>query len=181
MPDKYFLGPGLVAKLGQMVTRFDGASEGGGAGARIPLRFEEPLRRSPPGGFKACRFSGAWGLTGDKVVTSISTGETFNATNLIFDIPNVGSTLHCVIGKDGTAWYLSNAQHQGTNVITRVAIEGSSLVFNAASVQVIGTTAQGTTFGLDVCDSYTNNTSSSSSTSSSGQAASFSATSYFFG
>lgn len=177
--ERYLIGPGLKAKLADMVRRMDGEPNPGFSVRPSNVRFEEPFRPNKKGGgIKACRFSGAWSLTGQKVVTSISTGETFNVTNLIFDIPNVGTTLNCVIGQDGTAWYLANAQHQGTNVLTRVAVEGSSLVFSAAAIQTIGLTAQATTFALDVCNTYTN---TATTTTSSGQAASFSATSYFFG
>jgi hypothetical protein len=179
MPEKYLLGPGLVSKLGQMVERFDGSSESGGAPTPIRTRFEEPLRRSSPGGFKACTFTGGWGFNSSQTVRSISSGETFNATNVIYDIPNTGLTLNCVIGKDGTQWYLANVQHQSTNVLTRVAIEGASFVFSAASVQVIGVTSQKIAFGLDACDEYTNSAATTAAALS--QVASFSATSYFFG
>ena len=178
--ERYFLGPGLKDKLGDVIRRVDGTMNPGGTITPIPTRFEEPLKVTPTSDvFKACKFTGSWGLNGDRVVQAITTGETFNATNVIYDIPNTGLTLNCVIGKDGTQWYLANVQHQGTNVLTRVAIEGSSFVFSAAAVQVIGLTSQGTTFALDVCDTYTNTTSSSSTVS--GVVASYPATSYFFG
>lgn len=178
--ERYFIGPGLKDKLGDVIRRVDGAQNPGGSVTPIPTRFDDPSRPvKSKDVFKACKFTGAWGLNGNLTVQSISSAETFNATNLLYEIPNTGLTLNCVIGKDGTQWYLANVQHQSTSVLTRVAIEGASFVFSAASVQVVGITAQGTTFALDVCDSYTNSTSSSSTTS--GPAASFSATSYFFG
>lgn len=178
--ERYFIGPGLKDKLGDVIRRVDGTQNPGGTITPIRTRFEDPPSSvKSKDVFKACKFTGAWGLNGSRVVQSLSSGETFNATNVIYDIPNTGLTLNCVIGKDGTQWYLANVQHQSTSVLTRVAIEGSSFVFSAASVQVIGVTSQGTTFALDVCDTYTNTTSSSSATS--GTVASYPATSYFFG
>jgi hypothetical protein len=177
--ERYFIGPGLKDKLGDVIRRVDGTQNPGGSVTPIQTRFDEPVRPPLPGGFKACTFTGGWGFNSSQTVRSISSGETFNATNIIYDIPNTGLTLNCVIGKDGTQWYLANVQHQSTNVLTRVAIEGASFVFSAASVQVIGVTSQRTAFPLDVCDEYTNSTATTST--SSGQAASFSATSYFFG
>lgn len=130
-------------------------------------------------GLRAGTFTGAWPFGGNKVVTRINGGGTVNVTNIIYDIPDTGQTLSCVFGQDGTAWYLANAQHRGTSVLTRVAIEGSTFVFDRASIQVIGDTSTPTTFPLDVCNTYTNT--ATTTTASSGGGASGSATSYFLG
>lgn len=130
-------------------------------------------------GLRAGTFDGSWPLNSDKTVTRINGGGTVNVTNIIYSIPDAGQPMNCVFGQDGTAWYLANVQHRSTNVLTRVAIEGSTFVFNKAGIQVVGDTTDPTTFPLDVCNTYTNT--ATTTTASSGGGASYSATSYFLG
>lgn len=131
------------------------------------------------GGLVAGRFTGAWGLSTDKVVTRLSNGATVNVTNIIYDIPDVGTPLRCVFGAEGSTWYLANVEHRSTSVLTRVAIEGSTFVFNRSAIQIVGDTMSPTTFPLDVCNTYTNTTTITTTSSSGG--ASGAATSYFMG
>ena len=133
------------------------------------------------GGAKACTFTGAWSMGADKSVTSVATGETINVTNLIYSIPETGETLSCVAVQEGTAWQLANVQHFGTSVLTKVAIESSSLIFSRAAIQVIGQTSTPTTFPLSTCNTYSGSTVSPTSVTGSSGAASFSATSFFLG
>ena len=134
------------------------------------------------GGAKAGTFTGGWGMGSDKEVTSIVTGEKINVTNLIYSIPDTGETMSCVVVQEGTAWQLANVQHLGTSVLTRVTIEGASLIFGQANIQVIGQTATPTTFPLATCNTYSGSTVSPTAvTPAGGGAASFSSTSFFLG
>lgn len=139
------------------------------------------VQPQPSGGGKAGTFSGAWGFGSDKVVTPINGGGTFNCTNLIYTIPDYGETLNCISVQDGTAWYLANVQHRSTTVLTRVAIEGSNLVFDRAGIQVIGDTSTPTTFPLSTCDTYSGSTVTNSTASSGAGSGSYASTSFFLG
>ena len=133
------------------------------------------------GGAKACTFTGAWGIDTDKAVTSIATGETINVTNILYTIPDAGVSMTCIAVQEGTAWQLANVRHRGTSVVTRVAIEGSNLVFHNAGIQVVGDTSLPTLFPLATCQTYSGTTVSATSVTSSGGAASSSSTSFFLG
>lgn len=133
------------------------------------------------GGAKACTFTGGWSIDSDKTVTAMATGETINVTNILYAIPDAGVSMTCVAVQDGTAWQLANVRHRSTSVLTRVAVEGASLVFDRAGIQVVGDTSSPTTFPLSTCNTYSGSTVSPTSVTSSGGAASFSSTSFFLG
>jgi len=133
------------------------------------------------GGAKAGTFTGGWGLGSDKEVTSIVTGEVINVTNLIYSIPDTGETMSCVVVQEGTAWQLANVQHLGTSVLTKVANEGSALVFSRAAIQVIGQTSSPTSFPLSTCNTYSGSTVAPTSVAGASGVASFSSTSFFLG
>jgi hypothetical protein len=133
------------------------------------------------GGAKAGTFTGGWGLGSDKEVTSIVTGEVINVTNLIYSIPDTGETMSCVVVQEGTAWQLANVQHMGTSVLTKVAIEGSALVFSRAAIQVIGQTSSPTSFPLSTCNTYSGSTVAPTSVAGPSGVSSFSSTSFFLG
>jgi hypothetical protein len=132
------------------------------------------------GGAKAGTFTGGWGMGADKAVTSIETGEVINVTNLIYSIPDTGSTLACIVVQEGTAWKLANVQHRGTSVLTKVAIEGGFLKFDRAGIQVVGETSSPTTFTLASCDTYSGGT-TSAVVAPSGIVTSGAQTSFFLG
>lgn len=134
---------------------------------------------SPGGGAKACTFTGQWNIDSTKTVTAIATGETINVTNILFTVPNPEGTSKCVIVQEGSTWLLANVRHRSTTLLTRVAIEGNTFVFNRSSVEIVGETISPTSFPLTTCETYSGSTVTNST--SSGNAASNNSFSFFLG
>ena len=133
------------------------------------------------GGVKAFTFTGGWSIDSDKSVTSTETGEAINVTNILYAIPDAGVSMTGIAVQEGTAWKLANVRHRSTSVLTRVAVEGASLVFDRAGIQVVGDTSSPTTFPLSTCDTYAGSTVAAAALVAGSGAASFSSTSFFLG
>lgn len=134
---------------------------------------------SPPSGAKACMFTGQWNIDTTKTVTSIATGETLTATNILFTVPDIEGTTKCVLVREGSTWLLANVRHRTTTLITRVAIDANTFVFNRYKVEIVGETTTPTTFPLTSCETYSGSTVTNTSTS--GNVASNNSLSFFLG
>ena len=76
--------------------------------AAAPLSFAKRFPERIPKQIRAATFSGSWPIGSDKSVTFTSLPTaTANVTNLSWPITSSGySNEPCIVGKDGTAWYL---------------------------------------------------------------------------
>jgi hypothetical protein len=73
-----------------------------------PLSFAKRFPERIPKAIRAATFSGSWPIGSDKSVTFTSLPTaTASVTNLSWPITSSGySNEPCIVGKDGTAWYL---------------------------------------------------------------------------
>lgn len=79
---------------------------------RIPTRFEGVDGESGGKPFRICTFTGDWSVGSQKVVTfkyKTSTPNTITATNVFEYVAGHAGTANCAIAKDGTAWFLVQA------------------------------------------------------------------------
>lgn len=112
MADGFLIGPGVRDKLKETFRVVD-AMQGGGNGPTSLLRttFDEP--RDPPVFRIGTIGTAAWSINSDNTVTLTNvgvTGYTVLTTNIFGAIGTAASTRPVAIAKDGTAWYLIQAQ-----------------------------------------------------------------------
>lgn len=74
-----------------------------------PLTFDHPQGL---GGkvFRMGTFTAAWNKNTWHVVTYLNATATVQAYNVFVNVGTAGSTTHCAIARDGTAWYLIAAE-----------------------------------------------------------------------
>jgi hypothetical protein len=102
-----------------------------------PLVFG-PVVEQRRGGdvFRACTFTGSWSIGSSKTVTfkyQTTTPNTVSATNLFLPLPENG-TRDCAVAKDGTAWFLVQAQMELAHAFTAATLTTSSIEFNTLPV-----------------------------------------------
>jgi len=86
--------------------------------------------------FRICTYTGAWSINDSKTVTfkyQTTTPNTVSATNLFLPLPENG-TRHCAVAKDGTAWFLVQAQMELAHAFTAATLTTSSIEFNTLPV-----------------------------------------------
>lgn len=116
-------------------------------GAALGFRRQDAVPNAKV--FRVATFTGAWAIGASKVVTlkyRTTTPNTVLATNLFFPITStaVGSR-DCGIAKDGTAWFLIDAQPEtvSLSVLTGVSLGTAGLTFTRASLTVFVTSTAG--------------------------------------
>lgn len=99
-----------------------------------PLSFAKRFPERIPKQVRAATFSGSWPIGSVKSVTFTSLPTaTANVTNLSWPITSSGySNEPCIVGKDGTAWYL---------VVPRLETATSVFVTATQQTQLVTTTA----------------------------------------
>lgn len=86
--------------------------------------------------FRVCTYSGDWPVGSSKTVTfkyQTATPNTVSATNLFLPLPENG-TRDCAVAKDGTAWFLVQAQMELAHAFTAATLTTSSIEFNTLPV-----------------------------------------------
>ena len=77
-----------------------------------PLTFDARFPERTPKQVRAATFSGSWAINSSKVVAfKYAPTATVTVTNLTF-VPQFAATQDCIVGKEGTAWYLVSALDQ---------------------------------------------------------------------
>jgi hypothetical protein len=133
--ERYFIGPGLRDKLRETITRVDGMMDRQ-SGVKSQTVHQDMM---PSGGgkvFRVCTYTGAWAIDGLKTVTfkyKTTTPNTVSATNLFLPLPENG-TRDCAVAKDGTAWFLVQAQMELAHAFTAATLTTSSIEFNTLPV-----------------------------------------------
>lgn len=111
---RYFIGPGLLGDIREVITRVDAIAPKT-SGAAQPVRLQE-LQRPASKVFRICTFTGSWNIDTVKNVTFrgiTSTPNTVQAQNIFATIAgstNTSVNTPCAIARDGTAWYLIAAR-----------------------------------------------------------------------
>ena len=103
-----------------------------------PLTFDPVIeqRSDKDKVFRVCTYTGAWSINDSKTVTfkyQTTTPNTVSATNLFLPLPENG-TRHCAVAKDGTAWFLVQAQMELAHAFTAATLTTSSIEFNTLPV-----------------------------------------------
>lgn len=105
-----------------------------------PLSFRRvDFTRSRP--IRMGTFAGGWPINGTQVVTFInrtSTPNTARVSNLLINLPSGGSR-NCVIGKEGTSWFLLNWQWDTCHAATAATLTTSALEFKTLMVGALST------------------------------------------
>jgi hypothetical protein len=86
--------------------------------------------------FRVCTYSGDWPVGSSKTVTfkyATTTPNTVSATNLFLPLPENG-TRDCAVARDGTAWFLVQAQMELAHAFTAATLTTSSIEFNTLPV-----------------------------------------------
>lgn len=97
----------------------------------LPLTFERLQETRLPKSIRSATFSGAWPIGSSKVVTFANLPtNTANVQNLSWPITSSGySNEPCLVGKEGTAWYLIVPRLQtATAIFVTQTQAGTSLV-----------------------------------------------------
>ena len=112
MGERYFIGPGLKDKLGEVIRRVDGSSTPGFVVTGSEPLLEEPLRNSRF--FRIATYgTAAWALNASATVTLTNvspTGSTVLVTNVFGALSTATAARNVGIARDGTQWYLIQAQ-----------------------------------------------------------------------
>ena len=116
------------------------------------LTFDHPM----PGGvagkvFRVCTFTGAWSISSSKNVTfkyQTATPNTAAVQNDLISLPSSG-TRNCVIGREGTAWHLSNWQWDIAYAATAATLTTTSLRFDTLPFAAVSTSST-VTFSVSV-------------------------------
>lgn len=121
-PERYFIGPGVKDKLQDVIYRVSGTPLGSGGGS-VPTRLQG--MQGPPAvtSIRAGTFTGSWNIGSTKAVTfTTSPTATVSVTNISWPIShNHVSPENCVVGKDGSSWWLvvPVLQSATTTVVTQ--------------------------------------------------------------
>lgn len=112
MADSYRIGPKLAGKLGDVVRIVESLPTRGG---EPPTRLHTAQSERPdPYPIRIGTFdTAAWSIGTDNTVTLTNvgvTGYTVLATNIFAEIGTAVSTRACAVAKDGTQWYLIQAE-----------------------------------------------------------------------
>lgn len=116
-------------------------------GAALGFRRQDAVPNAKV--FRVATFTGAWAIGASKVVTlkyRTTTPNTVLATNLFFPITSTAAgSRDCGIAKDGTAWFLIDAQPEtvSLSVLTGVSLGTAGLTFTRASLTVFVTSTAG--------------------------------------
>lgn len=105
--EKFYIGPGLRQKLGDVIRIVDGSSPASGGISVTPTApgMARPFLTT----FRVCTFTGAWAISGQKTVTFkyvTATPNTVVATNLFCGLDPGTVTTDVGVAREGTAWYL---------------------------------------------------------------------------
>lgn len=107
----YLIGDDFAQRLKDTVKRVEGMPYGDGA-TRLETRFEEV--QGPPTNFRIGTFgTAAWSINSSNTVTLTNvgvTGYTVAATNVFGAVGTAAASRYCAVARDGTAWYLIQAQ-----------------------------------------------------------------------
>jgi hypothetical protein len=101
-----------------------------------PLTFDPVLEQRRDKPFRVCTYTGAWAINTSNTVTfknQTTTPNTVSATNLFLPLPENG-TRDCAVAKDGTAWFLVQAQMELAHAFTAATLTTSSIEFNTLPV-----------------------------------------------
>jgi hypothetical protein len=101
-----------------------------------PLTFDPVLEQRRDKPFRVCTYTGDWPAGSSKTVTfkyQTTTPNTVSATNLFLPLPENG-TRDCAVAKDGTAWFLVQAQMELAHAFTAATLTTSSIEFNTLPV-----------------------------------------------
>jgi hypothetical protein len=101
-----------------------------------PLTFDPVVEQRRDKPFRVCTYTGDWPVGSSKTVTfknQTSTPNTVSATNLFLPLPENG-TRDCAVAKDGTAWFLVQAQMELAHAFTAATLTTSSIEFNTLPV-----------------------------------------------
>jgi hypothetical protein len=101
-----------------------------------PLTFAPVFEQRKDKPFRVCTYSGDWPVGSSKTVTfkyQTTTPNTVSATNLFLPLPENG-TRDCAVAKDGTAWFLVQAQMELAHAFTAATLTTSSIEFNTLPV-----------------------------------------------
>jgi hypothetical protein len=108
-----------------------------------PLSFKSRLSDRMPKQVRAATFSGSWAIGSSKVIKfKNAPTATVSVTNLTFS-PPFTATQDCIVGKEGTSWYLVSALDQqvkrgtftapwskGSNAVVTLVSGGSVTAIN---------------------------------------------------
>lgn len=111
-----------------------------------PLSFAKRIEDRPPKQVRAATFSGSWPISSQKVVNfSNAPTATANVLNLSWPITEQGYVNEpCIVGKDGTAWYLVVPVLQSTSGILVTSISEQSVIIDSVPYTVATGISQGT-------------------------------------
>ena len=114
--------------------------------AAKPLSFDPFFNARVPRQVRAATFSGSWPIGSSKTVTfSNAPTATATAQNLSWPITEAGySNEPCIVGKDGTAWYLVVPRLQTATSVFVTATQQRTIVSETASQNVSTGLSQGT-------------------------------------
>jgi len=110
----------------------------------VPLVFDRRLSERTPKQVRAATFSGSWAINSTNSVTfKNAPTATAVVTNLSWPITSTAySNENCIVGKDGTAWYLvvPVLQNATASFITAVSV-AASLNTSSCAISVFTTAA----------------------------------------
>lgn len=112
----------------------------------LPLTFERLQETRLPKSIRSATFSGAWPIGSIKVVTFANLPtNTANVQNLSWPITSSGySNEPCLVGKEGTAWYLIVPRLQTATAIFVSSISEQAVITGSVPATVATGISQGT-------------------------------------
>jgi len=118
-----------------------------------PLSFARLIGDRPPKLVRAATFSGSWPISSQKVVTfSNAPTATANVLNLSWPITEQGYVNEpCIVGKDGTAWYLVVPVLQQQNAVFVTATQSSAVAAGFTTINVVQDVALAATLNTLNC------------------------------
>lgn len=114
--------------------------------AASPLTFDRIAEGRIPKQVRVATFTGSWSIGSSKVVTfAYAPTATANVTNLSWPIThNYLTPEHCVVGKEGTNWWLVVPVLQAATAVLVTATQQRTIVSGTASETVSTGLSQGT-------------------------------------
>lgn len=98
-----------------------------------PLTFEPVLEQRQKKTLRLGTYTGAWPADQANTVTLRGSTATLSAVNLFLPLPENG-TRNCAVARDGTAWFLVQAQMELAHAFTAATLTTSSIEFNTLPV-----------------------------------------------